>query len=108
MKKVNYLMSSALLGGYRLTIGAHSVKPAFIGRGFDYYLHGNLIASIDGDGVLTVNNCGWETPTTKNALNSVLPSGWFIFQKNYTWFISTPGGVESFPFNCPYRVGVVK
>lgn len=34
-------------------------------------LHGNTIASVDGS-QLTLNDCGWQTTTTKERLNGLL------------------------------------
>lgn len=52
------------------------------------FLHWNEIATLDDMGVLKLDNCGWETNTTKERLNWILEifDLWHIFQKNYEWF----------------------
>ena len=51
-------------------------------------LHGNNIAYRynDPQRTLTVTNCGWFTPTTKERLNA-LPNV-SIYQKNFKWFLN--------------------
>ena len=51
-------------------------------------LHGNSIAYRynDTQRTLTISNCGWFTPTTKERLNA-LPNV-DIRQKNYVWYLN--------------------
>ena len=51
------------------------------------YLHGNPIAQITHD-LVTICDCGWQTPTTKSRLNAILHylCGAGIYQKNHKWF----------------------
>jgi len=47
-------------------------------------LHGNEIARKDSaTGLIEINNCGWETNTTKERLNGL---GAGISQSNFTWY----------------------
>lgn len=58
------------------------------------FLHGNLIAEI-GDTFVKLSDGGWQSNTTKSRLNAILTehgAGERIFQKNWTWFISTKEG----------------
>lgn len=52
------------------------------------FLHWNEIAILDCLWVLKLDNCGWETNTTKERLNWILDifDLWHIFQKNYKWY----------------------
>ena len=67
------------------------------------YLHGHKIAEYGHkDMGLNVNNCGYETVTTKSRLNALInfvldgtKNG--IFQKNWEWFVTNNGVTESFP-----------
>jgi hypothetical protein len=62
------------------------------------HLHGNHIATI-GDTFIELYTCGYQTPTTKSRLNSILQehgNGDYIFQKNYQWFVNTNGQVIPF------------
>ena len=60
------------------------------------YLHGNRIAEYDlRDMSLSVNNCGWFTPTTKSRINALTQSingASHVFQKNYQWYIHLING----------------
>lgn len=51
-------------------------------------LHNNAIAYRynDPERTLTITNCGWFTPTTKERLNA-LPNV-NIYQKNFNWFLN--------------------
>jgi len=52
------------------------------------YLHGNAIAYRynDPEKTLTIQNCGWFTPTTKERLNA-LPNV-SIQQKSFKWYLN--------------------
>lgn len=53
------------------------------------YLHGNLIATLEGK-KLTITNAGWSSNTTKECLNGVLQAmgtNLGITQKNWVWHI---------------------
>jgi hypothetical protein len=51
-------------------------------------LHGNAIAFRynDPERTLSITNCGWFTPTTKERLNAI--DGVSIGQKNFNWFLN--------------------
>jgi len=50
-------------------------------------LHNNCIATYDyQEDILSISNCGWFTPTTKERLNA-LPNV-DIYQKNYVWYLN--------------------
>ena len=50
-------------------------------------LHNNCIATFDyQENILTINNCGWFTPTTKERLNAL--EGVSIRQKDFKWYLN--------------------
>ena len=50
-------------------------------------LHNNCIATFDHqESILTINNCGWFTPTTKERLNGL--AGVHIQQKDFIWYLN--------------------
>lgn len=50
-------------------------------------LHDNCIATFDHqESILSISNCGWFTPTTKERLNA-LPNV-SIQQKNFVWYLN--------------------
>ena len=54
------------------------------------YLHGNHIATIDGDSV-TLYDGGWQSNTTKSRLNALCDEfcvdGEGVFQKDFQWYV---------------------
>ena len=72
---------------------------------YDVYLHGHCIAMYTpSDSSLKINNCGYETNTTKSRLNVLINfvldgtrNG--IYQHNWNWFLRRNGVVEDFPSN---------
>lgn len=61
----------------------------------ELWYQGTCIFRKEGD-VITLDNGGYMTPTTKGkinaALGAVLPISYRVFQKEYTWYLSTPYG----------------
>tara|TARA_R110002012_G_scaffold9443_1_gene43436 strand:+ start:1699 stop:2118 length:420 start_codon:yes stop_codon:yes gene_type:complete len=53
---------------------------------YDIRLHGNIIMHIYRDRIVPLDG-GWRTVTTKARLNEHLPQGFYVFQKNWEWFI---------------------
>ena len=66
------------------------------------YLHGHRIAVYyPKDQTLHINNCGYDTNTTKSRLNTLIKfvtdgtkNG--IFQKNWNWYLVKDGHVNDF------------
>ena len=70
------------------------------------YLHGHKIAEFEHrlNGKLWINNCGYETNTTKSRLNVLIDFvfggvGNGIFQKNWNWYMVRDGQQSEFPSN---------
>jgi len=66
------------------------------------YLHGHWIAEYTPSTMsLMINNCGYDTNTTKSRLNALInwvadPTKNGIFQKNWNWYLVKNG--ETFDF----------
>lgn len=58
-------------------------------------LHDTDVVTIDKRGNITLDSGGWQTVTTKDRMNQVLPSGWAVYS-NRGWLIRTPKG--EFPY----------
>ena len=52
---------------------------------YELYLHGNLIARLNG-GQLQINLCGWNTQTTRERLNAL--QGVNLTQKNFAPYLN--------------------
>ena len=69
------------------------------------YLHGHRIAVYYPNGMdLHVNNCGYQTNTTKSRLNVLIDFvfggvGNGIFQHNWDWYLVRDGKQSEFPSN---------
>jgi len=67
------------------------------------YLHGHRIAVYYPNGMdLHINNCGYETNTTKSRLNVLIDFvfggiGNGIYQSNWNWFLVRDGKTTDFP-----------
>ena len=67
------------------------------------YLHGHRIAVYYPTGtILHINNCGYETNTTKSRLNILLDFVCggvknYIFQHNWNWYLVKDGEKSEFP-----------
>ena len=76
------------------------------------YLHGNLIAEVDDNGIKLYDG-GWQSNTTKSRLNAILSehgiAGEGIYQKNFEWFIRLYNGTEFFvtEFRSGMRLGAL-
>ena len=72
---------------------------------FNIYLHGHKIAVYyPQDMHLHLNNCGYETNTTKSRLNALIDFvfggvGNGIFQHNFNWYMVRDGKQSEFPCN---------
>ena len=62
----------------------------------DIVLHGHVVVSFTAAGA-RLDSCGHRSQTTKKRINSALPSGFGVYQKDYAWFVSLPGG-SAVPF----------
>ena len=64
------------------------------------YLHGHEIACYDHNTEsVQLDNCGYETVTTKSRLNAILDEvkyGARVFQRNWTWFVSYNNTTQTF------------
>ena len=52
------------------------------------YLHWNLIAEWNWNW-LAISDWGWQSNTTKERLNWLLKDWMKVYQKNYTWYLSS-------------------
>ena len=46
----------------------------------------------EAQGKITLSNGGWSTNHTKNCMNDLLPQGFYVFQKDFKWYLSDPQG----------------
>ena len=76
------------------------------------YLHGNLIAEVDDNGIKLFDG-GWQSNTTKSRINAILTehgiAGEGVFQKDFKWFIRLYNGTEFFvtEFRSGMRLGAL-
>lgn len=76
---------------------AHNTRVEWVpGGDVAVRFHATRILTFHPDGSFTVNTGGYQTVTTKQRLNALMPAGYHIHQKAYRWYISTPEG--TFPY----------
>ena len=52
-------------------------------------LHNTDIMHFQDNGSIMLDSGGWRTVTTKARMNEYLPSYYQVYQKNYTWYVSS-------------------
>ena len=97
MRKIETQMNTAISNNENWQSANTSVETI---DGISYvYLHGNLIAEVDDNGIKLYDG-GWQSNTTKSRLNAILTehgiAGECVFQKNFEWFIRLFNGTEFF------------
>lgn len=71
---------------------AHNTTIRHEGGDVIVRLHHTDILTVHPDDSFTLNTGGWETTTTKQRLNALLPRGYRIFSNSFKWYVSTPSG----------------
>ena len=69
-------------------------------EGVNYIYHKTAVVKRYFDGRIKLNSGGWQTNTTKTAMNQASNNfnlGFGVFQKEYQWFVTWKG--ETLPFN---------
>lgn len=51
------------------------------------------------DKTCTLNSGGWHTSTTKKYMNKYLPKGFYVFQKNFVWYLKNNIENKIIPFS---------
>lgn len=103
-RKIELELIAAVLNG-RNYAKANTQVVHDNGRAY-VYLHGHNIAQVFDD-YLLLNDCGYQTATTKSRLNALLhgvgaEAG--IYQKKFTWYLAgAKGEAEVVPYTW-YRV----
>jgi hypothetical protein len=63
-------------------------------------LHSTDVVTFFADGRIMLNSGGWQSVTTKQRMNAVLPQRFRVFAKDFAWSVSdsqgTPYAVRSF------------
>ena len=98
MRKVTIKASKALYNNESMVSGNTRVKDGVLS------LHNNAIAFLftDEQGVkrLKIQDCGWQSVTTKERLNGVLDAfgiDAYISQQNFHWYVMTRNG-QKYPW----------
>ena len=107
MKNISFESIDALMKGKHFSKSNMMVLQHHNGNR-SMYLHGNEIVTYKPDDhLLILNNCGWQSNTTKERLNSTLQMfnvDALIYQKNYVWYIEHNGKKQTFPYNKDYII----
>ena len=60
--------------------------------------HDTDIVTAYPDGRVRLNSGGWQTNTTKKAINRYLPTGWILYQEKGKWWLQGPASHVAFAF----------
>jgi len=113
MRKIEREMIQAIIERKSFNKANTSVSIGYAGTMLDYYkdaymsikLHGHEIGRYFYNTMdLHLNNCGYETNTTKSRLNALIDFvfggvGNGIFQHNFNWYMVRDGQQSEFPCN---------
>ena len=50
-------------------------------------LHTTDVVTFKTDGTTVLNSGGWQTSTTKSRINTYIPKGYYLYQRNYCWYV---------------------
>jgi hypothetical protein len=75
------------------------------GGGFTVTYHGKGIIRINKRGDMRLDSCGFQTLTTKERFNALIPSGFWILQKDHVWYLTGPNAWK--PTNGAKGIGLV-
>lgn len=69
--------------------------------------HWTVVVSIYCNGAYRLNSGGYRTVTTKRRINQYLPFGWYLWQKDFVWYVSKPWtlGTPTYIFRDGFRIG---
>jgi len=56
------------------------------------FYHQSLIVIKNKDNSYELNSHGYRTKTTKERINRYIPSGFRVYQEDFTWYVSKPDG----------------
>ena len=103
MRKIERAMIQCIID--EKSMSKSNTRVEFNHTYFNFYLHGHKIAAYYPNSKhLYLNNCGYETNTTKSRLNALIEfvcggtSG--IYQHKFNWYLNIRGkSVGEFPCN---------
>lgn len=97
-------------GGKRQVVKvANNTTKRYEGDDLIIRLHDTDILKFSGKSIV-LNSGGYHTRTTKERINHFLPPGFYVYQKDYEWFLKTPDAKYDFKdglevYNSAYAVG---
>lgn len=56
-----------------------------------HFYHQTPVVIVE-DGEYTLNSGGYRTRTTKERINGYIPSGYYVRQEDFEWYVETPDG----------------
>lgn len=68
------------------------------GRKIHYYHQSPVVVEDTVSGVYRLSSCGYRTATTKERINRYIPSGYFVRQEDFEWYLEKPDGSRE-PFH---------
>jgi len=75
--------------------GAYRDMTVDLGDRVIHYYHQSPVV-IEYPDCYRVSDCGWQTSTTKERINRHLPTGYYVRQIDFEWYLDTPNGRQAF------------
>lgn len=75
--------------------------------GFAVAYHGHEILRINKRGDMRLDSCGFQTLSTKERFNSLIPSGFYLLQKDRVWYLQKPGSSDAAGVSVIFQDGMV-
>jgi hypothetical protein len=63
------------------------------------FYHDTAVVTFHPDNSVTLTSGGWRTPTTKDRINTYMPSGYHVQQTKGVWYLQSPVGEYVFEDN---------
>jgi len=72
--------------------GAYRDVTVELGGDVIHFYHQSAVVIEKTDGSLVIDSHGYRTSTTKERINMYLPAHWYVYQRNYVWYLENPDG----------------
>lgn len=98
LKEENYHQPSKSICGCNKTTdkGAYSDVIAEMDNMKVYFYHQSPVVVEHEDGTIRLDNCGYQTQSTKERINKHTPDGYKVSKRQGDWYIDTPTGEKEF------------
>lgn len=84
--------------------GAYRDVTVEFGDGSRIHFYHQTPVVVEFDGHYKLNSGGYQTSTTKERINRHIPSGYYVRQRDFVWYLETPEGEVEFEDSMTFEV----